>query len=484
MARIHNFELTHSYDLRGQWWLPHLGNTSGVGGVLEYRPGSGVTLRLLDAIETPDMIGGGWSYPGGGVHEPTIHGATFDGPLEITLIDCESPGSPLPRGAATLQNQTFRCRYALFGVHEDDSFATERCLMKVSGMEAWAGASGIGEPPRDHTGAAFQISWERPDVIAGSTDDATYELGWHHYGSHGWRSASISAQPSLDIASTEALPPKDWIRNWASPTCDLSTLLMNEPMAVTSMTMIANDDAEDPRERKYVDVLYRARSTDVPDRDQLPLLGIDHGISDLGSVMDTWYQMGRNTLRPVVAVSLRSQYQPGNLESDILFQASSLEAYHRTQRPSDGRLPSEIESMIVSRAETFLDGLVLDEPTSQSLEGRLTHLVDPTFKARVRRLVIDTARALPDLVHRPGKFAKALADVRNDVAHGEAISRSYDEAYVLSLTAAWIIRALVFQQLGILDEIIAAAVTRTYRYNWLVRQTSEFKWGTSPEDQS
>ena len=98
-----------------------------VGGTLECSPSGGVVLRLLDAIDPPSTEGWSWSPTEDDTYAEVIWGATFEGPREVTLLDCESPGQPVPREAAALQSQTFRARWALFGIHAEES-NQNRCI--------------------------------------------------------------------------------------------------------------------------------------------------------------------------------------------------------------------------------------------------------------------------------------------------------------------------------------------------------------------
>ena len=72
---ITEFILTDSYELTGQWWLPHLGRDSAVGGTLECSPSGGVVLRLLDAIDPPSTEGWSWSPTEDDTHAEVIWGA-------------------------------------------------------------------------------------------------------------------------------------------------------------------------------------------------------------------------------------------------------------------------------------------------------------------------------------------------------------------------------------------------------------------------
>ena len=284
---ITKFVLTDSYELTGQWWLPHLGRDSAVGGTLECSPSGGVVLRLLDAIDPPPMGDESWLLTEDDTHAEVIWGATFEGPLKVTLLDCESPGQPIPREAAALQSQTFRARWALFGIHAEESIAFERALIETSGVSAWGGNSGLGQmelEPRTNP-KQVSVAWTEPEPITGEVAGAEFSFVWTPGATPGGRAAGIEPRPFLDVRSGEPRPLSDWLRDWVRPLQDLSTLLMDHPMTTTALTVSTASELGQRGQPHLVQVFYKVAYAEPPDRDRLPLVGAHLEELDFGSIL-------------------------------------------------------------------------------------------------------------------------------------------------------------------------------------------------------
>ena len=377
---ITKFVLTDSYELTGQWWLPHLGRDSAVGGTLECSPSGGVVLRLLDAIDPPPMGDESWLPTEDDTHAEVIWdthaeviwGATFEGPLEVTLLDCESPGQPVPREAAALQSQTFRARWALFGIHAEESIGFEKARIETSGMSAWGGNSGLGQMELEPRTKPKQVSvaWTEPEPITGEVDGAEFSLVWTPGATPGRRAAGrIEPRPFLDVRSGKPRPLSDWLRDWVRPLQDLSTLLMDHPMTTTTLTVSTASELGQRGQPHLVQVFYKVAYAEPPDRDRLPLVGAHLEELDFGSILQEWFDIAHGPLRPVVSRTFSGRYRDTYLESEVLAQSSALELYHRVQRPQD--------------------------------------IGEATLKARVRTLATDAQAVMPRILADPDRFARS-----------------------------------------------------------------------------
>ena len=476
---ITEFVLTDSYELTGQWWLPHLGRDSAVGGTLECSPSGGVVLRLLDAIDPPSTEGWSWSPTEDDTHAEVIWGATFEGPLEVTLLDCESPGQPVPREAAALQSQTFRARWALFGIHAEESIGFERALIETSGVSAWGGNSGLGQMELEPRTKPTQVSvaWTKPEPITGEVDGAEFSLVWTPGATPGRRAAGIEPRPFLDVRSGEPRPLSDWLRDWVRPLRDLSTLLMDHPMTATALTVSTASELGQRGQPHLVQVFYKVAYAEPPDRDRLPLVGAHLEELDFGSILQRWFDIAHGPLRPVVGRTFSGRYRDTYLENEVLAQSSALELYHRVQHPQERRLDADVVDSITQSVSRVLLASEAADSVVDSVLASVGYIGEPTLKARVQTLATDAQAVMPRILADPNRFARVLTEVRNDAAHGNPLSRTTEETFWVSRVAGLILMVLLLRDIGVPDDTLTTALRRHARFNWASLQCNEFDWG-------
>ncbi len=483
MSMTSGFGPAAPFRLEGQWWVPDRLPHRYVGGVLEYDLNDGLELRLFDALDPPEAIGGrvlGDNTPNPAV----IHGRTFGGPSEVTLLGSLGGSPELPSTPSTYQNQSFRLRWALMGAHltgPDPSFS--KCWMSISGAEKWAGESGLarlqfgGRPV-----VSANFDWRRPDPIEVSLeeDDLFVALSWEPGArGDGHSFGELRPFPLFELASTTDHNLESWLGPGGGRQLrDLSSLLLQAPMQLLSFE-VEQPRSGDSETRGPIEVVYNAHSPVHGSAVALPL--VDGRRHDLADVIRRWFTLHRDPgFRVAMSRFFASGYRESFLEHKVSDVAAILEAMPLQEDSIPRVVADEVVESLLEHFQSVANSCSLPEQSRDIVGKRLASVGEPTYKQRVEGLVAEVHESLSALIRTPVRYASRLKEVRNPLAHGEELPIDSEEAFWLARAGHYVVTAVLLRRLGMDHGEIAEALRRVAAFRYACQVCSTYKWGVEP----
>lgn len=461
---------------KGVWWLPEdPGRT--VPGVLRREPDGHGVLTLEGALVSPSS-----PYTSIG-SVPMIRGKSANGMEAYTLVNCwEAARENIGYNLNGPRSQGFGALYSLIhcAVEAVDP-PISAVWARLDVLDEWCQPSEPLEKREDlepdGTGGYFTnhtLHWRAPISMPSPVGTIDVEFPPGLPDSRVDR-VEYRRRAYLNIALDPPLPLSQLFGELLQPIRALIWFATGAELTFTqiSPSVIGDDSGLSP-------VLWCACDPVGVDGERRPMTerqssdACRHGffvlndVEQLSELWDRWFSLHRRVEAPLYAVLGAMDYHSGRHVSDR-FQsvAFAAEALHRALGlPAANDLGNGEAKALRHR---FRHALLEHQREIEWLHGRIAHIADTPFTARIEALV---DRCPPCLQQAVGPdFARRVAHARNSAAHlNDARTVSSGELHRLYNLLILVQSACLMQELGFPEEKINRFVRYSDRYWELIRR--------------
>jgi len=457
----------------GVFWLPEYPEIT-VRGHLTYGTGQAPKVELVDAITpalrvvstTTNDDGNVVSElePADDVENFTIHGIVRNSPRMISLIECVTISRRSEMASASFEDQVLQARYMLRGAHiSGDDQLYSAVKVRVANIDEWVGLPGFSVS----TGSTDEVKliYRRPKVPSALTEDgATVRV-------------SESMRRSWPKATGGHITRECWIlvenfglrtfheisRDYVTPVVSILNLSMGVASPVTATALKVGDDwcsVWHSNITEEATSLSRTRNDFL-----LPLSALS--ISSIAKFLDLTGKIG--PLAPVVA-DADSGLRRATLETQVLELTTVAEGLHRSLYPEESRFSKDAAIRIQKLVREALRNE--PEPCNSVVQGFFTHIEEPNYKTRLRRLVDVATSLIPGVVGSADLWVKLVDSARNSFAHRtqQILSvEKIDEYYAISQSLRWVLVGVLLAESRVDKEDCIPRIQEFSRYRQYLR---------------
>lgn len=478
------------FETPGIWWPRGASPEDGTAGILRFRPGEGLRLKLFGTLRPQSLrtFGGMPSSR----QEPRILGISESG-KRMTLVDSflASGGMSIPG----YEHEEYHARVLYRGAHlpSADEPRFSSLEVNLAYLTEWVGESGFRGQRTFTPGGAlaqYNVTYESPaDILAEIAMDRVsithtfHQAGDHHSEVRLGQRAWFRVEPTTVVTLEEAL------LRFVSPLEILVALGTGKPSRILEFNVYLDapprPEGEGPEDRppSALEVVFEEpvpRTTERV-RPHEMLFTLDALRGGFQDAIGRWLAFVE-AYRLIANVFFTSFYEPNSfVDQRFLNLSRAVEAYHR-QRFGRSDLPAEDHE---SRVRDII--AAAPEKHREWLNERLNHSDEITFRQRIKRLVREHDAVMAPLIGSRSdareRFVGRIVDARNQLTHlaeGGAMQEPPRGLFELNEALGVLLQAAFLNELGIPAELSRQLFGNYQRYIWAVRRVQAE--GQQPEE--
>ncbi len=467
------------FETPGIWWAPGTRPEDGTAGILRFKPGEGLRLKLFGTLRPKSLrtFGGAPSSR----QEPRILGISESG-KRMTLVDSFVAGGGM--SIPGYEHEEYHAQVLYRGAH-----LLGEAEPRFSGMEVnlthltdWVGESGFrGERTFTPRGALTQynVTYEFPPDVTAQTPvgevSITHTL---HQGGDHRSEVRLGQRAWFRVDPATPVTFEDALLRFVSPLEMLVALGTGKPSRIMEFNVyldVPRPDGEGAEDRppSAVEVVFEEPGPRSAERVRPPEM-----LFTLEAVRDRFQDaIGRwlmfvEAYRWIANVFFTSYYETNSfVDQRFLNLSRSVEAYHR-QRFGRADLPAEDHE---ARVRAII--AAAPEEHREWLGERLEHSDEMTFRRRVRGLVREHNSVMAPLIGEGSDAREAFVgrvfDARNRLTHlseGSAMPEPPRGLFEFNEALGMLLQAAFVSELGIPAELSRQLFSEYQRYVWDVRR--------------
>jgi len=163
------------------------------------------------------------------------------------------------------------------------------------------------------------------------------------------------------------------------------------------------------------------------------------------------------------------------IELQVLDLAAAAEGLHRRLFDAQRTLSKQRARDVRDRV---LSALADDTEAQTAVRQSLISLGEPTFHARLERLVERSKEAIPDVTGMAPNWIRRVKQARNGFAHllinEEGLKTEPLENYVLKLSLRWVLGSVLLLESGVSADVLRERVAEHQPYQFLLQQAGRW----------
>jgi hypothetical protein len=414
------------FSRQGTWWLPERPDLQ-VAGDYVIEDDGGPSLRLIGALPVKP------STSLEATRVPVVLGQCEG--VAITLQDCLVESDRF--GSRDLRLQQLVATISFEGEHLDNQAAAsfDNCMFTIPGIARWSGIT-LVEPYCHVDGPDEEwmyARWRASEVLKAQVPGGRIELvtatGTRASGFAGF---TIEQATRLLFEASEPLAYQElWVR-FVRPLRDFFTLAFDEPVATTGTT-VWSTRRQPARRPGRVSSRVRVHASHLEQREWRSTFGMlfTRNDVDVALALARWFEIDSKASVALMLLAQARHEPAGWITTRFLSAVGAAESFHHSLHKAPGR---------------------------------------PSLAQRLLALIEFTPASSQFITDRRG-WCKAVADARNDLAHGNPgardLARAFDHLYGLTTSLLGLLSLYLMKQLGFDDET-AQTLTRHASGRWQV----------------
>jgi hypothetical protein len=477
-------------EYRGHWWLAAAPDEE-LPGVLTWAPGEHPLLEVEGHFGTVDPTRlFGMDADADAEHE-IILGRTSDG-TDITCVQCLNVGRSVSLGGSGSGYERFSVRRgALIGRHcasPDEAVFTgfEVSVAHLSSWFPWTGLRDAVEVTPDGQLSRQSVTYEYPkQTFEGRFGRTTVKARPIMRSTASARRRTIEEHVVLSLTYDEAVTP------WEAEATEVEGLRMLITLATLHRSPLERMSVDIAEERlagettvewtrecewlsqRPIGLIHEQQTPnggEVLYLHEMLFTAQDWPPEARGPTLAAWSEMYRMYALTCNVVAEDIGKEGTAVDSRLLLLARAAEALHRRKYP----VPDDARAAHQVRMERLRD-LVTDSRLWQWVGGLLRRAYEPSFEARVRRLLLDVQTAVSELIPS-SDFCGEFARHRNAYTHEDPDVPSKPkplDTFKLAVQAQFLLVAWLLVEMGFSQDEVHGFLARNATYKHYVSSFSD-----------
>lgn len=178
----------------------------------------------------------------------------------------------------------------------------------------------------------------------------------------------------------------------------------------------------------------------------------DIGVEGVAAWLDMVDQLG-----PLPAIVADAATNPGRaIEAQVLELTTVAEGFHRRLFAAQPRMEKHVAAQAQSMSARAVEPL--GRAVQQAVREALGHLVEPSFRQRLRALAESVAMALPGVAGRVDQWVGTVVNARNSFAHllpeAPPDASRIDEWLTVIHSLRWVLTGVLLLETGVTPEVM------------------------------
>lgn len=403
-----------------------------------------------------------------------VLGAIAVSPGDVTLwglrtksrsnLGFSGPDDDEPRSREVLEAD-----WCLVGAHlPDDETTFTSVTLDVTGLHAFADLRSIRiEPP---TSGMTPLRWvlDPPDGVEGvATTPAAGTVRFSPTASIptlGGPDIAVTTGTNLEVSFDETFPLSTTVSAIAIPLATILSILTGTDCRVRRMKVsVSSAESADV----YGHVVDASAPRDADD-DCLLTLHTAGGADFIGNWLTVCKRV--SPVPQILAAAYAGEFQ--TVETEALSLCTAAENLHRRLYPDARRWTTGT----VDQAKAGLDSADLPDEVRKALRQAVNqYMHEPSFPTRIEVLATRAAEAVPECVGKINRWKQAVAQQRNDLAHGlsdDDDHRDLTQMHYITRSLRWVLTVCLLLEAGVPAGPLGESVRANSRFerdarNWV-----------------
>ena len=415
-------KLIKPIEARGSFWLSR-DQDAKIAGVLKISEEGWVTVELA-GLFAGDALTQRRTKPGvpqdlndWDEHRPRMVGIV-DPDGFVTLDGCIQQSSNNQLGTGISSSVIVaEAAYIGAGYSDDEEVAFTEFSFSIEGLDVWLDTTGMQTGHGDDWKSLwirYQVLDPIPVVLSGD-QEVSFRFGWETLGfeSRPMVESQIK-QTALITLKTQEERPLEHFTSFAFQMAHLLSLALDEDICIQSMTGHLDDKTPGSRNipcRVSVYGQFGPWASAQPTIRWHDALFLYPVVADrINDLMNYWFDNYDRFMPAIELYFAARTIEPGYLHMHVLWLAQALEALHRQSSTETAMSAGELNDLLESIESK------ISKHEWRSIEPRLRHINELSFRVRIRRLVEPFGRLFGDRAGQR-KFINRVSDTRNYLTH-------------------------------------------------------------------